>query len=58
MIVPTTSLYRERLEYASYNARERRHTWTIRLLCRDCVDEVARLHRGELPPGAQRVLFP
>jgi hypothetical protein len=50
-------MYRERMEYASYNGRERRATWTLRLVCGDCVDVLKRRHLAQNPPGAQGSLI-
>jgi len=56
--VPPYYAYRERREYCSYRDNaERRHTKTVRLLCRDCVDVIARRDRGQLEPGAQGTLL-
>ena len=49
--------FAERLEYRRLDTIERRHTWTVRLLCRDCVDQLADEHKGRADRGDQMGLF-
>lgn len=46
--------FAERVEYRRLDANERRAAWTVRLVCRDCVDRLAENHRAGDGPRVEQ----